>query len=181
MALHFITGNKGKFAEVKVYIPDLVQLDIELPEIQELDPHKILQTKLDEAAHHHKDELIVDDTSLSLVCLNGMPGPLIKWFLKAFGNKGLYDLTVKLGNTKAIASTVIGYSNNGGKPQFFEGSISGTIVEPQGPQGFGWDPIFQPDGYDQTFAQMWQEKNLISMRKIAVLKLKEYLLLRDKL
>ena len=51
----------------------------------------------------------------------------------------------------------------------------GTIVAPQGAQGFGWDPIFQLDGYDKTFAQMWEEKKLVSMRRIAVLKLMEYL------
>lgn len=175
MSLYFITGNKGKFSEVQSYLPEILQLDIELPEIQELDPHLIIQAKLKEALRHHQGELIVEDVSLALDCLNGMPGPLIKWFLKRFGNQGLYDLTVKLGNSKAIASTMIGYSNNGSDPLFFEGSMIGSIVAPQGNQGFGWDPIFQLDGYDKTFAQMWEGKKLVSMRRIAVLKLKKYL------
>lgn len=175
MSLYFITGNKGKFEEVKSYIPDIVQMDIELPEIQELDQHVIIRAKLEEATRHHQGEFIVEDVSLALECLNGMPGPLIKWFLRGFGNQGLYDLTTKLGNNRAVASTLIGYSNNGSEPKFFEGSMSGTIVAPQGTQGFGWDPIFKLDGYDKTFAQMWEEKKLVSMRKIAVLKLKEYL------
>ena len=175
MAIYFITGNKGKFAEVQSYMPDILQLELELPEIQELDQHMIIRAKLEEAAHHHQGEFIVEDVSLALECLNGLPGPLIKWFLKGFGNQGLYDLTVKLGNNKAIASTLIGYSNNGSAPQFFEGTMMGTIVAPQGAQGFGWDPIFQLDGYDKTFAQMWEEKKLVSMRRIAVLKLMEYL------
>lgn len=180
MALHFITANAGKYEEVKQYIHEVVQLDIDLPEVQGLDPHFIIRNKLVEAHQHHRGELMVEDTSLYFDALNGMPGPLIKWFLKALGNQGLYELAVKLGNPKATAKTIIGYSDNGSDPVFFEGVVSGKIVTPQGKEGFGWDPIFQPDGYTKTFAQMWEEKNLLSMRKIAVGKLVTYLKNHEK-
>ena len=64
MSLYFITTNADKFEEAKAIVPELEQLDIELPEIQELDPKLIIRKKL-EAAFLHKDSaLVVDDTAL---------------------------------------------------------------------------------------------------------------------
>ena len=174
--LYFITGNKNKFAEVKAILPEVKQLDIDLPEIQDIDPHKIIKAKLQAAFDHAQGEFIVEDTSLYLDCLNGLPGPLIKWFLQTIGNDGLSNLAEKLGNNKAIAKTIIGYAKNPEKVHFFEGVIKGKIVKPQGETTFGWDPIFLPDGYEKTFAQMdKEEKNKISMRRQALNKLKEFL------
>ena len=64
MNLYFITGNTGKFEEVKSLIPFLQQKDIDLPEIQELDPQKIITAKLQEAQKHVQGGVIVEDTSL---------------------------------------------------------------------------------------------------------------------
>ncbi|HSX42081.1 MAG TPA: non-canonical purine NTP pyrophosphatase [Candidatus Saccharimonadales bacterium] len=176
MSLFFITGSKNKFEEVKTVISDVEQLDIDLPEIQHNDAHEIIKAKLQEAVKHRQSELMVEDTSLYFDCLNGLPGPLIKWFMKTVGNDGLANIAEKLGNTKAQAKTIIGYANSKGEVEFFEGVIEGTIVAPRGETGFGWDPIFLPDGHQKTFAEMGQdEKNTLSMRKIAALKLQERL------
>lgn len=176
MGLFFITGNKNKFEEAKSILPELEQIDIDLPEIQGIDAKLIIKYKLQEAWKHHKGSFIVEDTSLYLDCLNGLPGPLIKWFMETIGNKGLSDIAQKLGNAKAEAKTIIGYAGGDDSINFFEGSISGHIVPPQGDTSFGWDPIFKPDGYEVTFAEMdIKEKNKISMRRQAVEKLKEFL------
>ena len=107
--------------------------------------------------------------------MGGLPGPLIKWFLKTIKVEGLYHIAESYNNFKAEAKTLIGYYNNG-KIEFFEGIIKGKIVKPTGPTDFGWDSIFQPEGFDKSFQQMTkQEKNQISMRKKSVEKLKEYL------
>jgi len=173
---YFITGNKNKFAEVQAVLPEVKQLDIDLPEIQELDAQKIIQAKLTEALKHKKGEFIVEDTSLHLDCLRGLPGPLIKWFLQTIGNQGLTQLADKLGNDKAEAVTMIGYAKSQDEMHFFEGRVKGKIVSPRGETKFGWDPIFLPDGYDKTFAEMGaEEKNKISMRRMALNKLKEFL------
>ena len=109
-----------------------------------------------------------------LDCINGLPGPLIKWFLKSMGRQGIYELCKKMGNNKAIAKTVVGYSN-GSEIKFFEGELHGEIVTPQG-DNFGWDPIFKPIGHDKTLALMnVEERNAIKMRGQALRKLKEYL------
>jgi len=176
MTLYFITGNKNKLAEVKSILPDVEQLDIDLPEIQSIDAKEIITAKLLEALKHQKSEFIVEDTSLYFDCLNGLPGPLIKWFMKTIGNEGLFNLVEKLGNNRAEAKTMIGYAKSKDNIQFFEGSIKGKIVKATGKTDFGWDPIFQPDGHDKSFQQMSKdEKNSISMRRIALNKLKDYL------
>ena len=120
--------------------------------------------------------MIVEDTSLYFDALNGLPGPLIKWFLKTIGTDGLYEIASKLGNTRAQAKTIIGYAKDANHIEFFEGVIEGEIVAPAGDGGFGWDPIFKPSGYDKTFGQMSRpEKNSFSMRKIAFEKLRNHL------
>ena len=172
--LYFITGNDNKFLEVQQIIPYVKQLKIDLDEIQELDAKKIIEHKLLEAKKQHPGSFIVEDTSLYLECLKGLPGPLIKWFLQTIGNEGLYNLTIKLKNDKAEARTLIGYYSRG-KIKYFQGLVKGKITSP-GRTNFGWDAIFIPDGYDRIFGEMdSDEKNEISMRGQAVRKLKEYL------
>src|SRR3989344_1886782 len=164
---YFITGNENKFKEVQAMLPKVEQLNIDLIEIQSKDAKEILKHKLQEAQKDHTGEFIVEDTSLYLEGMNGLPGPLIKWFEKTIALQGIADLTKVFGD-KAKAVVLIGYANNT-KIEFFEGVIEGTIVSPRGENGFGWDKIFIPKGYDKTFAEMTkEEKNKISMRKLAV-------------
>ncbi|MEK7227708.1 MAG: non-canonical purine NTP pyrophosphatase [Patescibacteria group bacterium] len=175
MSLYFITGNKGKLAEVQSILGNTEALDIDLQEIQSLDAHEIIRAKLEEAKKHQPGEFIVEDTSLYFEALKGLPGPLIKWFMKTIGNDGLYKMAEAFGNSNAEAKTIIGYSDAQGNISFFEGNIKGSIVAPRG-EGFGWDPIFQPEGYSKTFGELSaEEKNSFSMRKIALEKLKENL------
>ena len=154
MSIHFITGNANKFAEVSVVLDGVKQLDLDLPEIQSLDPKEIIEAKLKAALEHVPGGVMVEDTSLYLDGLHGLPGPLIRWFLKALGRDGLAKLVLSSGNDRATAKTVIGYATHKGEIHFFEGAISGRIVMPLGETSFGWDPIFQPDGHDITFAEM---------------------------
>ncbi len=180
MTLYFLTGSKNKFEEVKSVLPTVEQLDIDLPEIQEVNAREIIKAKLLEAISHKKAEFIVEDTSLYFDCLNGLPGPLIKWFMKTIGNKGLFNIVEKLENTKAEAKTIIAYAKNPEEIYYFEGLIKGKIVSPKGKSGFGWDPIFQPKGYSKSFAELTQEeKNDMSMRRIALNKLKEFMGTKD--
>lgn len=178
MVIKFITGNKDKFEEVKSMLGlPLAQLDLDLPEIQEIDAQEIVKQKLLAAEEHSTGEYIVEDTSLYLDCLGGkLPGPLIKWFIKAIGNEGIVEMTQKFGNDGVEARTIIGYAKKNGEMNFFEGSLRGRIVSARGNKDFGWGPIFQPDGYDKTFGEMERdEKHNISMRSIALRKFKEYL------
>lgn len=176
----FITGNKKKFAEAQAVFPGIKQRDIDLPEIQEIDPHAIIRAKLQAAFAHAEGEFIVEDTSLYFEGLGGLPGPLIKWFLQELAPSGLALLVQKLGNDRAVAKTVIGYAQSRDHVQFFEGAITGRIVAPRN-DTFGWDPIFLPDGHSKVFGEMApEEKNEISMRRLALNKLKEFLEMNEK-
>ena len=174
--LNFLTGNNGKLEEAKNVIHGLEGLDIDLPEIQEIDAHKIIEAKLLEARNHHTGEFVVEDTSLYFDATPGLPGPLIKWFLKTIDNQGMADLVSKYDIQTGRAVNILGYINSHGEISYFEGSIDGKIVQPRGDNGFGWDKIFQPNGYNKTFAEMTQtEKNAISMRRVAFEKLRTHL------
>jgi inosine triphosphate pyrophosphatase len=179
MILYFVSGNKNKFEEVKAILADFAEikmLDIDLPEIQELDSKQIIAAKLSEALRHQESNVFIEDISLSMEALNGLPGPLIKWFLKTMGPEGLAHIAQKLGNNKAEAKIVLGFAKNKDEICFFEGAIKGIIVEPRGESGFGWDKIFQPEGFAKTYGEMTpEEKNAVSMRKIALQKLKDFL------
>ncbi len=175
MALYFISGNQGKVNEIKESIPSLENIALDLLEIQSLDPQEIIAGKLKEATRQRKGAFFVEDTSLYLDCLNGFPGPLIKWLLERLGAAGVADLVHHYDDHGATAKTVIGYSD-GRDIHFFTGEVRGTIVLPKGKNAFGWDPIFLPKGYTKTFAEMTlEEKNKISHRRKAVMKLKEFL------
>jgi inosine triphosphate pyrophosphatase len=175
MDLYFITGNKNKFKEASAIIPGLKQFDVDLDEIQELDPKKIIEHKFKEALKHKKANFIVEDASLTFNCIGDMPGPLIKWFWKSLGNKGLYNLCKNYKNFKATASVTIGYTD-GKDIIYFEGKMPGKIVKPASENGFGYDPIFIPQGFSKTYHEMSdKEKNSISHRRKALDKLKKYL------
>jgi len=122
-----------------------------------------------------------DDSGLEIDALNGEPGV---YSARYAGKHGDHDaninkvLTLLQDNPNRTARfrTVIALLWNGTE-HFFEGTVEGTIRhERSGTEGFGYDPIFQPDGYDATFAEMTlDEKNAISHRAIAVEKLLEFL------
>jgi inosine triphosphate pyrophosphatase len=174
--IYYVTGNKGKFEEAKRIISNFEQLEADLPEIQEIDPKAIISEKLKEAQKNRTGAFVVDDVSLSLECLGGLPGPLIKWFLKTLGNEGLAEITKRFENPKVKVVAMIGYADDSGEIQFFEGVVEGKIVEPRGSLGFGWDPIFLPEGQEKTYGEMTvDEKNEISHRRLALEKLRSYL------
>lgn len=122
-----------------------------------------------------------DDSGLEIDALNGEPGVYSARYAGEHGNhaaniaKVLENMADTI-NRKARFRTVISLVWNG-EEHFFEGTVEGTIRrELSGTAGFGYDPIFQPDGYDITFAEMTLvEKNAISHRAVAVKKLVGFL------
>ena len=81
----------------------------------------------------------------------GLPGPYIKWFLDKTGHEGLNNIIKAYDDKSAYALCVFAYCHGPGhEPIVFEGKTHGRIVPARGPTDFGWDPVFQPDGFDQT-------------------------------
>jgi non-canonical purine NTP pyrophosphatase (RdgB/HAM1 family) len=181
MVLYFITGNKNKFEEAKKELApiQIEQKKIDLDEIQSLDSKEVIEHKLKEALKHNTGEFFVEDASISLNALNGFPGPFAKWFIKSIGRKGIFNLCKSLMNFDAQMKAIIGYTN-GKEILFFEGVVKGKIVEEKVQSDFDWDPIFQPEGFTKTFAEMTkEEKNKISHRGKAVKLFKEYYLKKN--
>jgi len=174
--LYFITGNAGKFREVSAILPHIQQLELKLDEIQSLDSRAVIEHKLAQAVAQHDGEFIVEDSSIELACLNGLPGPFIKWFLEALGTEGIAKLVHNYDDHSAIGRITIGYRGQAGDIQYFTGEHRGQIVPPRGSNGFGFDPIFMADGQTHTNAELTLEaKNAFSGRGIAARKLASYL------
>ena len=184
MRILFITGNENKLEEARAILGPDIEIeaqDIDLPEIQSLDPEEVIKAKLIEARRHISGPFFVEDTSLFFDAWNGLPGPLIKWFLKSVGNQGLWDMLQQGVSTHgAEARSVIGYVDQQDQMHFFTGRLGGQIVSPSGSTQFGWDPIFLPFTMPvgtKTFADMTpEEKNAISMRRKALEGLRTHLL-----
>lgn len=185
--LLFLTGNPNKLREARKILTgfDVESKDLDLYEIQEVNEQLIAEEKIRQALKLVDSEVFIEDVSLCYDALNGLPGPLIKWFVKRIGRRGLVDMLAAYENKTAHAKCYIGYGTPARDGQeeriiVFEGSIKGRIVEPAGKSDFGFDPIFLPDGHDRTFAQMTEEeKNSISHRRRALEKFKQYLEAQD--
>ncbi len=176
----FVTGNKNKLLEVSMMMgdtADIVSSDIDLPEFQG-DPMDIASKKCITAYQSVRGPVIVEDTGLCFNAYGGLPGPYIKWFLHNLHPIGLFRMLAGFEDKSAYAQCVFAYYDGESmtEPILFDGRCPGTIVSPAGEAHFGWDPIFKPDGYDETFAQMdKREKLRISHRGKAFTLLKEYL------
>lgn len=183
----FLTGNRYKLAEFQQVWPELQSWDIDLPEIQHHDARAVVRAKLLSAAQLKPGcSIMVEDTSLCLSALGGLPGPLTKWFIapEALGVQGLAELALQRQNVQAEAITLIGLlhvsldtsQTSTESLRIFEGRVSGQIVLPRGAKGFGWDPIFQPEGSTLSFAEMdSQEKARYSMRQRALDSVSDFL------
>ncbi|MFT4311736.1 MAG: non-canonical purine NTP pyrophosphatase [Candidatus Woesearchaeota archaeon] len=172
MTLYFLTGNQKKFLEVKEIFVNVEQKKIDLPEIQELDAQKIIEQKLFVAQGQLSEPFFCEDVSLEISCLNGFPGPLVKWFLQSLSCQQISKIVTRYSDHRAKAVCHIGYFD-GETTHILRAEVSGTIVPPRGSQAFGFDSIFLPDGFEKTFAELSRkEKSQISHRALALQKLK---------
>lgn len=183
----FITGNAKKLEEVQQILGNdfphrIVSEKVDLSELQgEIEEIGIKKAK--EAYNHVKAPVIVEDTSLCFNALKGLPGPYIKWFLDKLGPEGLYKMLAGFEDKSAVAVCTFAYhpGDPDGEVKLFQGRTEGTIVEPRGPRDFGWDPCFQPVGYEKTYAELPKEtKNSISHRYKALDMLRNYFKEQEK-
>ena len=188
MKLVFATSNQNKANEIQSLIPNVLQilslLDIqcteEIPETQSTIEGNASQKAFYVYEKYHQN-CFADDTGLEVESLNGKPGVLSARYAGESRDanenmdKVLQELSLKE-NRKARYKTVISLVISGKEHQV-EGIVDGVILsEKRGDSGFGYDPIFLPDGYDLSFAEMdLSTKNKISHRAKAVNKLVEYL------
>ena len=173
--LVLITGNRGKAEEYARLIGLRVTPEkIPLPEVQALSVEEVVAAKALAAFAAVQAPVIVDDSGISFSAWSGLPGALTSWFMDTVGNDGLVQMMLGFSDRSATVKTAIGYCDADGV-QVFVGTVTGTVAtEPRGANGFGYDPIFVPEGAQFTFAEMSpEEKDLHSMRKRACDALRE--------
>jgi non-canonical purine NTP pyrophosphatase (RdgB/HAM1 family) len=161
-----VSGNPGKIAEARLAAgADLAAAEMDLPEIQSLDMLEILRGKAAAAWEALRRPVVVEEAGLELAALNGFPGPLVKWMLTAMGAEGIARIAAAMGDARAVARCLLLYKD-GDEEIVAEGTTAGTLVLPgRGGHGFGWDPVFLPDGESRTFAELdGREKLAVSHR-----------------
>lgn len=159
MNLVFITGNQHKADYLSNNLGIAVRHQkVDLEEVQSLDLATIVKHKAESAYRIVSSPVLVEDISLTLHALNGLPGPLIKWFLEALGNAGLANLASRL-DTQAATVTIMYGLYDGKKLNTFEASTQGRIAgKPRGVGGFGFQDIFMPGDTNKTYAEMTTEE-----------------------
>lgn len=185
----FATNNKHKLEEIREILGENFEIvslkdigcDVDIPETGKTLEDNALQ-KAEYVKQHYGLDCFADDTGLEVEALNGAPGIHSARYAEGTdhdSNANMDKLLKELGNNnnrKARFRTVIALLLNG-ETHLFEGIVNGKIIyEKHGTEGFGYDPIFVPDGYEQSFAELGMEiKNQISHRARAVKKLADFL------
>lgn len=177
------TSNGGKVREIRALLSPLgyrvAWAKGNLPEVQADRLEEVAFSKL-MAVPKAKGFVMVEDSGLFVPSLGGFPGVYSAFVLRTIGLEGLLRLVEGRGRA-AHFQTVIGM-REGTHAHFFHGRVEGQLAEaPRGNEGFGFDPIFVPDGDDpRTFAERSpQEKNRLSHRGRALQALVDDLKLRD--
>ncbi len=181
--IYFTTSNSGKLREAQKFLSPLgfevEQLKIPYPEIQGPDLEKVALFGMNWIKKEQDPEgaVMLEDAGLFIHCLSDFPGVYSKFVFTSIGCEGVLKLLEGKENRKAHFEAVIAYCEKNGEPLMFKGRIDGEIaLKPMGDNGFGYDPIFIPDGEKRTFAEMeTEEKNRYSHRARVLEKLAEFL------
>ena len=202
MKIVFATNNQHKLSEIRAILGNqfevlsLADIDChtDIPETADTLEGNALQ-KAKYVVEHYHVSCFADDTGLEVEALGGAPGIFSARYAGGDGHDSEANMTKLLSelgennNRKARFRTVIALielegdistelDSHNQNIKYFEGIVEGQITrERRGKEGFGYDPIFQPDGYDVTFAELGNDaKNTISHRARAVKKLADYLM-----
>jgi non-canonical purine NTP pyrophosphatase (RdgB/HAM1 family) len=163
--LTFATTNAGKLREALHWLGVPVEgADLELDELQTTDLGALARHKALQAHARLGRPVFVEDTALTFAAWGELPGPFIKFFLSNLGLAGTVRALEPFGDPRAEAVCTVAL-HDGHAVHLFEGRLRGQIVPPRGEQGFGWDPIFVPEGAQRTLGEMaLEEKRRHSMR-----------------
>jgi len=179
MRVRFLSKNKHKIAEAEAILGPLgvevIPITVPINELQTDDVELLVRDKVLRAFGQLGHRLFVEQTGLFLDALNGFPGGLTQPFWDALKADRFCELFGRGERRSVIAKTWIGYCD--GRQIFhFEGEIRGMVPPvPRGDRAFQWDCVFVPDGHEETFAEMGERKNEISMRRQALDRFAEHL------
>jgi len=177
----FITTNEGKFEEFRAFLAPLgIEVEMVSREYPEVQADSLGEVALYGASvlSNDLDEFILEDSGFFIDSLPGFPGVYSKHVHSSIGLDGVLKLVGD--DRRARFEACILYYD--GEPHVFEGEVRGTVaLERRGAGGFGYDPIFIPEGHERTFAEMTPvEKNALSHRGRALDAMTEFFRSRDR-
>jgi XTP/dITP diphosphohydrolase len=169
----FVTSNPNKAREAaEILGVEMRSVGLDLPELQALDVAQVAVAKAAAARATLGDPdspVLVEDSGLVIDAWNGLPGALTKWFLRSVGNEGLLKMLSGEENRSARAVCAVAIALADGSVRVFVGEVEGNVApEPRGSGGFGWDPIFVPEGHTETYAELGPRKHEVSHRARAL-------------
>jgi len=168
--LGFVTSNLNKLREAQIVVSrygiELYPLKVRKVEIQSDSLEEIAIYAAKKAFELARKPLVVEDAGLFIDALRGFPGPYSSYVYKTIGVEGVLKLMKGIENRRARFIAVVALAISSTRIEVFRGVVEGTITdEPRGSGGFGFDPIFVPQGHEKTFAEMsTEEKCMISHR-----------------
>lgn len=176
--MYFVSSNANKYREImdlikvfKITDFDVKFKQLELEEIQSESLEKVSEFKALKAFEKIKDIIMVEDDGLFIKSLNGFPGVYSSYVFKTIGNSGIIKLLSDKENREAVFCSVFAFYD-GKNIRTFVGEKCGLISHSSDGEGWGYDPIFIPEGFERTFADLGNElKNKTSHRRIALEKL----------
>ncbi len=179
--IYFVTGNKGKFSEIKdilaKYDVEAEHIDKDKPEIDSEDLKEIATYAAKKLAKELGKTVVIEDTGLYFKAFNNFPGTRPKFVYKGIGLKGILKL-LEGENREAYFMTIAAIGWPDGKVKLFEGKTEGRIAEEikgKSHEQLPYDSIFIPEGYDKVFAEIMDVKRQVSHRVKAFEKVGEYL------
>jgi len=172
MRILFATGNRHKVAEAKkagkVYGVTFKRAACPYPEVRSESVKEIAEEGVKFVYARVGEPVIVEDSGLFIQALDGFPGAYSAYVFGKIGNYGILRLMGGTGNRRAEFRSAVAYYD-GETLKTFEGVVSGAIAEEaRGEAGFGYDPIFIPEGSAKTFAEEPKVKERVSHRKKSV-------------
>lgn len=169
-SIHFITSNKGKFKEVEAALSalghDIYQMKGDYPEIQADTLEEVIFFGIDFLKEEVQGSFLIEDSGLFIGPLGGFPGVYSAYVQETIGNPGVLRLMGDRKDRDAMFKSCFGLFDPRRKPKVVSGECKGSIsCQMIGEGGFGYDPIFIPEGHERSFAQMSvEEKNSMSHR-----------------
>jgi non-canonical purine NTP pyrophosphatase (RdgB/HAM1 family) len=157
-----VTGNPDKLKEIQLIAGNnikLVSKPIDLIEIQSMDLKEIVENKVKAAYEAVGGPVIVEDVSAGLDGLEGLPGTFYKYFRQRLSETVLLKLVPVAGSNKVTIQCLAAYYD-GHKIIYGLGVVKGTVVEPRGKNGFGFDPVIVPNGSKSTLGEMLPDQKI---------------------
>jgi len=183
--INFVTSNSGKVREFKQILEPEIKVNhiqISYPEIRSENPEEIARHSAQELAERLKKNVVVEDSGLFIKSLNDFPGTYSATIHKKIGLNGILKLMEGVQDRTCFYRSVVSYCEPDKKPVSFLGEEKGKIAESiRGNFGFGHDPIFIPEGSNKTYGEMKNVGEVKKFRRMAALKLKDFISKNKKL